>query len=183
MQDNVWVTINIEQFMVWIEQPYDLPRYNAYTNSKFLEIERSDSFFIQNTKDYFFILVPTTLILFVVMNRIHSLLSSYKMRLIIKSFSYSLGILMGLIIQNINRLAFLAMHHLMNMFSFNSITYALQALTVIFIGICFFTSISYFFISQYLYGKGRLIFITNVEKKKKTCFPVLYYRVIAKPLI
>ena len=58
--------------------PIDLPSYVGFTDAKFQRVERKDCLLVQNTKDYFAVYLPLTLLLFALLNRLSRRLATHR---------------------------------------------------------------------------------------------------------
>lgn len=154
-QANIWVLTNSKYILESVQNIYFLPSYIQYTNSKFLEVEGKDSLFLENTKDYFIMYVPASTLYFISLYLLYKVLNHFQLKIktLIKSYSLSYGIILVLFVDNLSRLSLLACHNFQHLFSFNTLLYFIQGLTIIFIGFVIILSISFFYQIKYLYGK------------------------------
>jgi len=113
--------------------PFD--SYNAYTNPRFLEKRRRDSLFFQNTKKFFIVALPFSIIIFLISNRIFWFLSKYKTSLFLRNFSFwlQLGFMIGA--QNISLLNYYFLQNIRTLFSLNYETKALNIATLLLYGL------------------------------------------------
>lgn len=83
LQNNFWTFLGFLQspFFAWLQEPFDLPSYASFTNSKFLYVERTDSFYYNNTKDYYVVFVPFMLICFLIANKLFIMYTKCKLKL------------------------------------------------------------------------------------------------------
>lgn len=100
IQSNIWKVINSVEIIENIENIYNLSLYTNYTNPKFLEVEGRDSMFFENTKDYFFMLVPFSIVSFIIFHFIYKALSSRRINIksLFNSYSLIYGILLVLLV-------------------------------------------------------------------------------------
>lgn len=147
-----------------------------------MEVQRSDSFFFQTTKEYFMLYVPASIVIFVTLNRLFFLFYKFRFSVLLRYYSFAFSIVMMLVGQNITMLTFCACHHLKNLFSFNRTLYFLHGLTIAFIGFCFIFAVSYFLLCKYLYGKKSRIFLVNLYSTKGS-FLLVMFRYVFKPII
>lgn len=146
-------------------------------------MQNSDSFFLQNTKDYFLLYLPIIVLVFFALNRLFHCISKYKLSKFLRYFSIFLTLIMLLFVQNITMLAFLACHHLKNnMFRFNWVLSFLQAFVIIFIGLCIILVVSFFYLSRFLYKKKSKIFLINLYPSYNS-LTIMTMKLTLKPLI
>lgn len=69
-QDSFWNIFSFTSVFSWMGEPFGFESYEDYTNPKFRMVEKSDSFFLQRTKEYFFLNIPVVLITFLILNRL-----------------------------------------------------------------------------------------------------------------
>jgi hypothetical protein len=70
MQDNLWNFFPVDEIYRWFHQPLPLHNYNEYTNAKFLLVESSDCFFLQNVRSYIIIYLPLAILSFFIANKL-----------------------------------------------------------------------------------------------------------------
>lgn len=129
-------------------------------------------------------MVPISLLLFFSFHFLHKLLKHYKLGIksLFKSYSLPYGIILIVFVENISRLSFLACHNFTHLFSFNSKLYYLQGTTVIFVGLLFILSISFFYNTHYLYDK-RIKFISSNLRRIKLWGTIQVYRFVVRPIV
>lgn len=122
--------------------------------------------FFENTKDYFLMAVPISIISFLALHFIYKVLDLFRVRVksLLKFYSLLYGIILVSIVQNISRLSFIACHNLLNMFSFNTMLYAVQGVTILYLGFMIILSTSFFYMMKYLYRKKIKYLPFNLKK-------------------
>lgn len=166
----------------WVEEPYPLPNYGPYTNPKFHEIQRRDSMFIQNTKEFFVIFLPIVTIFFVVLNRLFYYLFKIKASNHIRLFSFWLYLLVLTILQNCQSLFVYSIYHFFNIFSFDFETKALHFLSLFLIALVFLGSALIFPMTLYFYRDKAKYFLSNMNFSKLSLI-TMFIRFFIKPLI
>lgn len=166
LQSNIWKLTNSQYIVQSIQDLYDLPSYLNYTNSKFYEVEGRDSLFFENTKDYFFMLAPVSILSFIILHFIYKALkcSHIGIKSLFRTYSLSYGIILVLFVQNISRLSFLSCHNFAHLFFFNTQLRLLQGITVVFVGFMIILSVSFFYHVRYLYGKKTKCISFNLRR-------------------
>lgn len=74
VDNQLWIIMPHSSIIDWVAKPFDLPNYNAFTNPKFLSVERKDTLFTQTTKAYSTIYIPFTLLTFILLNKLFYLI-------------------------------------------------------------------------------------------------------------
>ena len=77
----------------------DIPKYNVYSNEKFMYESRNNNFMLASLLDFFIFYVPFTLVSVFIFNRIFYILFNYKISQWFRHYSFWL-ILVDLLIQN-----------------------------------------------------------------------------------
>ena len=78
----------------------------SYTPTKFQQVERKDALFIQNTKDYFMVYVPLTVLIFWVLNRIFHITREKYVSSYLRPYSFWPQLWLIIVVQNISTLWF-----------------------------------------------------------------------------
>ena len=138
--------------------------------------------FIQNTKDYFLIYLPLSSLLFFIINRLFYLSYENYFSSFIRIYSFWFQLWGIVVIQNLSMLWYLCFNELRTLFSFRFIMRLIRMSTVPIIGVIFIISISYYYLSQYFYGKLSKHFTTNL-RKSKNCSLLMLFRYIIKPIL
>ena len=107
IKQRMWGGFSFITVTQWFNQPYDLDSYQAYTDDKFLYVERNDCLFVQNTKEFCFITLPLTFIVFLILNRVHSCTkNNKKINYLIGVYRFWFQLLYTLVMNNFNRILF-----------------------------------------------------------------------------
>ena len=181
MKDKVWNLVTFGFLEDWLERSLGLPSYIPFTNSKYLEVERKDSLFWTNTKDYFTVYVPLIIVLFIILNRLFRLLSRCAISIFLRVFSFKLYLLEMLFINNIQILFFLALRNFSSLFSLTAGMKWIQAMLIIFNGVAFITFISLFFFYRFQYEWLSKYFLGNLYRVDGA-LPLIFFRIVIKPL-
>ena len=64
------------------------PNYYPYANEKYKRVEGKDSFFFRSTLEYFIMVIPYTIILFMLLNRFFYFLFEYEISKYLRMFSF-----------------------------------------------------------------------------------------------
>lgn len=71
------------------------------TPTKFQQVERKDALFIQNTKDYFLVYVPLTVLVFWVLNRFFHITREKYVSLYFRVYSFWPQLWLIIVVQNL----------------------------------------------------------------------------------
>ena len=102
-------------------------------------------------------------LLFIFLNQIYHLLSQFKLKKLIKTFSFWINIVFLTIFQNCQQLLVLSLFHLFNVFSFNFTTKLGQQISLFAISIIFIFSLTIFPMITYFHQKKSLYFFSNIS--------------------
>ena len=161
IEDNVWSIIPSEQLLHFLNEPFDLPNYNAFTNPRFLEKKRMSSLFWQNTKKYFCVALPFSVLYFIILNRLFHLLKSYKVSSLIRIFALWLQLGLMLAVQNISLLNYFFLQNISTLFSLDTESRTLNLLTLLLYGVFIVFCCSFLPLVSFLYGQSAVHFMNN----------------------
>ena len=164
-QERQWEIIGLGEYLFAVEDSIeDTPKYNAYSNQRYLQEARKNNFLISSTLDYLILSVPSMIIMVFLLNRIFYLLFNYEISKYIRPYSFWL-ILLDLTFQNnIEFFTFLSFRAIFTMFSFNFSTKALNAFSIIFLFITFICMTSSYTIYYHRYRKLARYFLANMYR-------------------
>ena len=78
IEEKQWEIIGLGDFINQVEDGIeDIPKYNAFSNQKYLKESRNNNFLISSIVDYFVLSVPITIVLVFLINRLFYLLFNY----------------------------------------------------------------------------------------------------------
>lgn len=181
-QQNMWVAVNVGALVDWLNGQLPISSYLEFTNRKFAEVEKTDSFFLQKTKDFFLLNVPFCLLSFLILNRLFRLLHKMKVSVLLRAYAFWLNIPLMLLVQNVYTLSFYACHHFMHVFSFDAATRTLQFLCIAVIGLMLIPSVSLFYLSRYFYGDLSKTFLSNLYRTEGA-FTLMTVKFVLLPVV
>ena len=130
-----------------MDEPFNIPSYASFTPLKFQQVERKDSLFIQNTKDYFLIYLPLTSLIFFLLNRFFHLTREKYVSSYFRIYSFWPQLWFILVLQNISTMWFLCFNEFMIIFEYNTQMWSIRTVTIPIIGFIFIFSVSYFYLA------------------------------------
>lgn len=143
-----WSLISLDSLVDLLKIPIlSFNGFNAFTNPKFLSVERNSAFLLENIQIYYSFYIPSNIILIFILKQVFHCLSNYKISRILRQYSFWFQLLSVIIISNASRLAFLSANHLFILFSFSTPIKLLHALSLIVIGLITIALIAYFYLS------------------------------------
>ena len=146
----------------------ELPRFNAYSNIKYMNESRKNNVLLDNIFDYIVISVPLTLILWFIYYRAFYCLFEYEVSKYLRAYSFCL-ILFDLLIQgNIEYFTFLAIRALDVFFSFSVSSIFFSILTIFCAFIVFGCTICSYWTYYYQYHKLGRYFLSNMYRFKSS---------------
>ena len=93
-QERQWEIIGLGEYIFQIEDSLqDIPKYNAFSNEKYLQKARKNNFLMSSLIDYLVLSVPFTLALVFVFNKIFYLLFNYEISKFLRAYSFWLILL------------------------------------------------------------------------------------------
>jgi hypothetical protein len=163
IKQRAWNIVQHKQVEEWLESPFELPSYVAYADLQFQKIERSDYLLVQNTKQYFLVYIPLTLLFFCLFNRAFYLLFKRRGSLFLLTYSFWLQLWLIAVVQNLSGLWFFCLKELQVLFSFDWTLTLVRWLTVPFVGLVLVCSVSLFPLCDYFYGSQVRYFLLNLD--------------------
>ena len=120
IEEKQWEIVGLEEYLSRMKDNIkELPRFNAYSNLRYMEESRKNNALLDNIFDYLVVSVPFTLILWFIYYRTFYCLFEFEISKYLRAYSFCL-ILFDLLIQgNIEYFTFLAIRALDVFFSFN----------------------------------------------------------------
>lgn len=165
IEERQWELIGLDDFKSELEHSIkESQEYNAHSNKKFMEQERLNNVFLNNTIKYFVFSIPITIVFVFLCNRLFYCLFNYRISSILRPFSFW-GILFELIVQNnVEYLSFLGWRALTIPFSFSFVCKGLLVFTlVMFFIVVISVFCSYLFYYSW-YGKLARYFLINLYR-------------------
>ena len=123
----------LERLENWLESPFEsFPSYNAYTNRRFLSLERIDGIFWNNSKDFLIMYGPLTLVIFLLCFCLFRLFFNQPVSIFFRIYSFFWYLSELIFLANIEKLTFLAARHFQTLFSLTPGFRWMQAAFVLF---------------------------------------------------
>lgn len=156
----MWSLIPSDKLLEFLNTPFSLPNYNAYTNQRFLDKKRTNLLFFQSVKKFFCVALPFSLLFFFLLNRVFWFCSP---KIGAFFFVFSLGMQLGFIlfIQNFSLLNYFFLQNIANLFSLNFISKSLNHFVLFLYGCFFIYGVLFLPIAFYLYKKKVVHFMGN----------------------
>jgi hypothetical protein len=107
---------------------------------------------VQNTKQYFLVYLPTTFLVFLVMNRLFHCLFAKKVSLYLRAYSFVLQLWLVVVLQNLNGLWFFCLKELQVLFSLSYVIKFIRFAIVPIIGFIFIGSVGFFLLYSYFHS-------------------------------
>lgn len=171
-----------ESMQSWLYSPFALASYIPFTNQQFVAVERNDSNFFQNTKAFFIVFIPFSLIVFTILNKIFYSLYDYQISSFLRLYSFWTQLFVIMFLQNIYILTVYSIVHISNLFSLDFIIHLLNSLILGIIGIIFIVIICLIPMTVYFYGKLSKYFLYNLHPKRPA-YIIMFVRYIVKPIL
>ena len=178
-----WRMVQLESAENWLESPFEgLPSYNAYTNKKYLKVERIDSIFWNNSKDFLIINTPLVLVVFFLGFGIFHLLRDRPVSFLFRLYSFLLYLSELIFLGNAEKLVFLGLRHLQNIFSLSPGMKWIQGLFIIFGFIALIAIVCLFFAYKTQYKWLYKYFFSNMYRIEGS-FSLTFILFICKPIV
>lgn len=182
MEERIWAILPLSSVLTFVSDPLPLPTYYAYTNLKFSEKTRRDSIFWQNSKIFWLIFLPFTLLFFFLLNKIFWLVSGFQLSSYIRIFSFWLQFGVILCVQNMMTLGYYFMQNMLTFFNLSPMMKLLNCLSLFLFGCFLMFAFSFLHLSKYFYANLHRYFLNNCKPSHCSLFYSLLKHIL-KPLI
>ena len=128
------------------EEIEDMPKYNPYSNEKYMYETRNNNFMIGSMLEFFMFFTPYILVNTFLFNKLFYILFDYKVSQWFRPYSFWLILLELLVQNNLQFFTFLGFRNLLTMFSFSFSSKAINGFFILFTFAVFITTIISYFI-------------------------------------
>ena len=150
IEEKQWEIVGLEEPLKSMTRRVDdLPKYNPYSNKKYMEEARKNNYMISSLLDFLVFHVPFTFLVVFILNKIFYALFNYPISAWIRPYSFWLILLDLLIQNNIEFFTFLGFRNIQAMVSFTFESKCLNGFFILFLFVVFITMCSSYII--YLY--------------------------------
>lgn len=109
--------------------------------------------FIENTKDFLFLFIPSTVVIFALLNRLSKLLVKFRVGRIFINFSFWIYFVVIVVFNDVQKLSYLSFMQLANLYRFKFTGALLQAASITLIGLWLLLCCSLYLMCCYFHTK------------------------------
>ena len=169
IEEKQWEIVGLGEELEELKEKVSiLPRYNPYSNKKFMAESRSTNLLLDNLFDFLLCSVPLILAMEFLFYRIFYCLFNYEISKFLRPYSFCL-VLVELIFQNnLEYITFLTFRSFQLLFFFDGGAKTMQALTILFGLTILLVTICSYLCYYYQYGKLARYFLSNMYRFKSS---------------